>query len=118
MKTILIAFFLFTNFAASLSAHDIHVSVSDIIFKDKTVEITIKTYLDDLQLAMGLEPGAALPAGYSSAEELIGLYIQEQIQFSIDNKEIPLIPSEIDASNDAVWITIKIENVTLGQFKN
>lgn len=117
MKIILITFFLFTHFAAPLSAHDIHVSVSDIIFKDNAVEITIKTYLDDLQIAIGLEPGAPLPEGYSSAEELIGLYIQEQIQFSIENKTIPLIPSEIDASNDAVWITIRIGNVDIKSIK-
>jgi hypothetical protein len=117
MKKIFATIFLLVSLLITIRAHDIHVSVSDIVIKENAVEITIKTFLDDLQAAMGLEPREALPEGYSSAKELIGMYIQEQIQFSIDNKDINLTPSEIDASNDAVWITIKIENVNIESIK-
>jgi len=109
-KTLILLTFFFCGYT-SLSAHDIHVSVSDIRCGENEIEITIKTFLDDLQIAMGLEPGEEIPEAYSSADEMIRNYIKEQIQFSIDDKNIELTPTTIDASNDAVWITIIIENI-------
>jgi len=42
----------------SLTAdHDIHIGVCDIKIEDTSVEVTIKTFIDDLQIAVGLEPG-------------------------------------------------------------
>lgn len=113
MKKSILIVILFTSSLVSLFAHDIHVSVCDIRLNNKTIDITIKTFLDDLQIAMGLVPGEQLPNNYSSAEEMIGKYLMDQMKLSIDGINLPLVPSEIDASNDAVWITIRIENVDI-----
>ena len=113
MQKIILIILLLTNSIPSLFAHDIHVSVSDIKLQDNAIEITIKTFLDDLQVAMGLVPGEELPNEYSSAKEMISKYLADQVNLSINDIDFPLIPSEIDASSDVVWITIKIENIDI-----
>ena len=70
-KMFLIAFISFFLFKSDVAYHDIHVSVCDIELEDKNIEVTLKTFLDDLQIAVGLTPGEELPEDYSSAEELI-----------------------------------------------
>ena len=90
----------------SLCAHDLHVSVCDIELQDETVEITFKTFLDDLQLAMGLHPGEELPETYTSAEEMIENYIQSSIRLDIDGEEKQLKIETLDASQESVWITM------------
>ena len=89
-----------------LQEHDIHVSVCDIEVEGSQIEITFKTFLDDLQLAMGLVPGEDLPDRYTSSDEMISDYILSTNTLKINDKKGQLIISSIDASADAVWISI------------
>jgi hypothetical protein len=92
----------------SLFAHDIHVSVSEIELSESTIEITIKTFIDDLQLALGLTPGEELPANYTSAEELIESYLNKKMKLSINGKMEVLKIKRMDSSIDkSVWITLE-----------
>lgn len=88
--------------------HDIHVSVADIEIEDQTIEITMKTFLDDLQLAMGLTPGEEIPDSYSSSDEMISNYILTTTSLALDGEDTLLNISSIDAAADAVWITIEV----------
>ncbi len=94
-------------FAFSSAEHDIHVSVSDIEIKETRVEVTIKTFLDDLQFAIGLTPGEELPADYTSADQMIAEYIADKILLSTDDDTISLEMTDLSASMDAVWITLE-----------
>ena len=95
-----------------MSAHDIHVSVCDINIEDNEVEIVLKTFLDDLQIALGLTPGEELPDDYSSSEAMIIEYVQEKIRFSSGNMDYSLQLEEISASMEAVWISMKMTGVS------
>lgn len=86
--------------------HDIHVSVSDIDIQDDNVQMVVKTYLDDLQKAIGLEPGSEVPEGYTSAEQMIGEYIMQTISIKVNERVLELNIDDLSASQDAVWITL------------
>jgi len=86
--------------------HDIHVSVCDIELKNDKIEMTLKTFIDDLQIAVGLTPGDELPEDYTSADELIEGYIQSSIIITIGGTPLDLSVKDLSASNDAVWITV------------
>lgn len=111
MRHIILTMYSFVSFWAMGICHDIHVSVSDIELKDNRIEITIKTYLDDLQLAMGLIPGEPLPSNYSSADVLITEYIKQHINCTLDGKTLHWGSIVIDASYEAVWISIMIDDL-------
>lgn len=86
--------------------HDIHVSVCDIELKQASIEVTVKTFIDDLQIAVGLVPGEEVPADYTSADEVIAKYLSSTISLHLDDQMIDLKVDDISASNDAVWITL------------
>ena len=90
--------------------HDIHVSVNELEIHDDELELVLKTFLDDLQIAVGLESGAELPEGYTSSDKLIANYISETISIRYNGTKIPMIVEDISASPNAVWITLKSES--------
>ncbi len=92
-----------------LKAHDIHVSVIDINVSGDEVEVVLKTFLDDLQLAVGLVPGEELPEDYTSSDELIKNYVLSTLRFSSGAVDYPLEIKEISASMEAVWITLSMK---------
>jgi hypothetical protein len=92
--------------------HDIHVSVSEVDLSTNKAEMIVKTYIDDLQKAVGLE-GGEVPADYSSADEMIAEYLQKSISIQIDGKPIQFDLKELSASTDAVWITLQSKSEML-----
>lgn len=92
---------------AAPAEHDIHVSVGDVEVRADGIELVVKTYLDDIQKAMGLEPGAELPENYTSAEAMISDYINSRIRIQYDGLPMSLLMDDVSASMDAVWITLK-----------
>ena len=98
--------FLHSLLSAFMMLHDIHVSVWEVNLVEDKVEITLKTFLDDLQLAVGLRPGEEIPEGYTSAAELIQNYISRSTHLMIGDDKLDLSVGQLDASQDAVWITI------------
>ena len=94
-----------------MEEHDIHVSICEIEVLSQKVEITVKTFIDDLQLAVGLTPGEEVPDDYTSAEEMIEMYLKESMVFSLSNNLLDLKIDDISASDDAVWITLTADIV-------
>ena len=92
--------------------HDIHVSVCDIELSEHQVEVTVKTFIDDLQIAVGLEPGQEVPEGYTSSDDMITRYLSSTISLHLDKQNIHLNVDDISASNDAVWITLTSDTIT------
>ncbi len=105
----------------SLSApplHDIHVSVTEIIPTDNHLNVTVKIFFDDLQIALGLEPGAELPAHYSSSDEMIASYLSEHLHLTINGKSSNLIYISSDAGPQAVWCQLSCENVDINNINS
>jgi hypothetical protein len=95
--------------APALMVHDIHVSVCEIELQPNSMEMTLKTFLDDLQLAVGLKPGDQVPEQYTSADQMIEEYISSSMTVSVNKTDLPLKITDISAAHDAVWITIRTE---------
>lgn len=103
----ILSFFSFLNFD-----HDIHVSVCDIELKKTSIEVTVKTFIDDLQVAVGLRPGEEVPVDYTSSDDIIAQYLSSTISLQLGNQMIDLKVDDISASNDAVWITLTSDSIT------
>ncbi len=104
-------------FLVQPAVHDIHISISEIEITDHQVELVLKTFIDDLQQAVGLEPGAELSEDYTSSDELIARYLSKSIHLYAN--DTPLTPTidDISASPDAVWITILYDRADLNTIK-
>lgn len=102
-----IIFILFSASTAELE-HDIHVSVTDIdISKSGDIDVTVKVFLDDLMNSLGLEPGAELPDDYSSSDELIKKFMEDNISLVLNGGEpIALALEDTTPSMPAVWINM------------
>jgi hypothetical protein len=87
--------------------HDIHVSSTEIYINNSgALEITIKTFYDDLQASLGLIPGEELPADYTSSDELIQKFVNENLYIHANDKPIALKFEEATITNPAVWISV------------
>lgn len=121
-------FILFAGFLSISAAHDydihgehdIHISVTDIeITSHGEIEISIKVFLDDLMNSVGLELGAELPDNYTSSDDLINQFLDDNFHFSINGKKLECELEDTTHSSPAVWITLishtddEIENIEI-----
>lgn len=106
MNILLILFSLLSPFME----HDLHVSVCDMTYKEDKgkIEVSIKVFYDDLLSAVGLQPGEELPENYTSADELIEAFINENIQVRVNGEEKTLNYEESHSYPPAVWTTFSI----------
>ena len=85
-------------------AHDIHVSNTQVTKKeDGKIEVVVRIFYDDLQMAMGLQPGQPLPVKYSSADALIEKYLNDKMKWSFDGKRVSPVYLKRKAAAPAVW---------------
>ncbi len=91
-------------------AHDIHVSNTQVkISETGTLEIVVRIFYDDLQQAMGLQPGQALPSKYPSADALIEKYLSEKMKWTFDGKKRSPRYIKSKAASPAVWAYLQFE---------
>lgn len=90
-----------------LKAHDIHVSVTDIeIGNNGEIEIVVKVFLDDLMQSVGLELGSELPEDYTSSDDLITKFLDDNLTIVINGQAIEYELEDTTPSTPAVWITL------------
>ena len=106
---------LITSLIFSYSAHDMHLSVTEISNKRGKIEVVIKIFYDDLQAAMGLIPGEELPANYAGAEELITEYISKNFELILNEQVLQLELMESTALLPAVWSTFTIADFNFSE---
>lgn len=103
------------SLASLMPVHDIHVSNTEI---KKTaagdLEIIVRIFYDDLQLAMGLQPGQALPNKYRNADELIEKYLQTSLKWTFDGKVVKPRYIKSKAALPAVWVYLEVSNPLAG----
>jgi len=108
--------FLFANMARS---HDIHLSVTEIsIDGSGKMEISIRIFLDDLLLACGLSPGEPLPSDYSSSDELIEKYLEENFMVYSNDKLMKFEFTDSYSDDLAVGIELSISENNIDEINN
>lgn len=99
--------------------HAFHLSKTDIVFqpKEKTVQLTMHVFIDDLELALEKQGKTSLLVGTekekAGVNELITKYLQQNITLIINNKKMPLsfVGKEATADRQALWIYMEAKDV-------
>jgi hypothetical protein len=119
-----ILFFLFTlalqtAFFTTSEDHAFHLSKTDIVFqpKEKTVQITMHVFIDDLELALGKQGKTSLSVGTekekAGVNDLITKYLQQNFNLTINNKKTALsfVGKEATADRQALWMYLEVKDV-------
>jgi len=99
--------------------HPIHVSVCDIsTSSDGQIDLSFKIFYDDLQTAMGLEPGEGLPKKYKGANQLIETFINQNFTLKINGKKATLKYVDSFSNPPAVWTEMTVAGVKANDIKS
>lgn len=109
-----LAFFINLIFS---SAHPFHVSVCDIFFneKAKSVEITHKIFLDDLEEALKEDAGYSVDIlkrlENNQLKELLINYLKSNFSCAVDGEKLTLTYIGSEVQEDALWVYQEAVNV-------
>ena len=93
-----------------MPVHDIHVSNIEIkTTAEGGLDIIVRIFFDDLQMAMGLQPGQPLPTKYSNADELIKNYLNAKLKWTFDGKVVRPQYIKSKAALPAVWVYLEVK---------
>lgn len=100
---------LLAAFATLSSAHDFHVSITQMEQNGKTgrLEIAVKIFTDDLELAV--QPAGipklhlATREEHAAADSLIGQYLLEHLRLHVDGIPVVLAYLGKETESDATW---------------
>ena len=93
-----------------MPVHDIHVSNTEIkTTAEGGLDIIVRIFYDDLQMAMGLQPGQPLPTKYSNADELIKNYLNAKLKWTFDGKVVRPQYIKSKAALPAVWVYLEVK---------
>jgi len=118
---------LFLVVLTSFTLHKYYVSVTEIVYKEKTeqLEISLKVFNDDWQNALDYRLGQPVFLGskneYPKLDSLEKSYLEENFEIRVndENKKLHIIGSEIEG--EATWIYMyvdKVKNVKSIEVKN
>ena len=98
-------------------AHPFFVSVTEINHnaKDKTIEISCKTFTDDLEGAIEKSTKVKVdlfnPKDQAAADKAVSEYIKKHFALKIDGKVVPLEFIGYERENEATWSYFQVSNV-------
>ncbi len=110
-------FFLFLGYLLLPLPHPFHVSVCDIEFKeeDKTLQVSQRVFLDDLEQALnkrfGINLDIANPATVTFRDSLIQVYMFENLHITVDGKEKKRTYIGNEVEEDGMWCYIEYAGV-------
>lgn len=110
------AAFLFIFLSLS-TTHDFYLSLTEVNHNidNKTVEISVKIFTDDLALVLQKSGAPKMELGTENeppeANELIESYLQSHLEVSINGKPINYTYLGKEAELDATWCFLEVENV-------
>jgi hypothetical protein len=121
MKMLFILFTLLAqpSFFLTNSDHAFHLSKTDMVFqpKEKTLQITMHLFIDDLEIALEKQGKKSLSIGTekekSGVNELITNYLQQNLNLTINNKKMPFsfVGKEPTTDRQALWIYLEIKDL-------
>lgn len=121
MKLLLVSLALFWNFTIvkSVEMHAFHISKTDMVFKptEKSLQITMHIFIDDLELALEKQGQSKLFVGTEREKKevnnLINNYLQSNFSIQINGKKITFewLGKETTSDKQALWIYLEIKNI-------
>ncbi|HYG20278.1 MAG TPA: DUF6702 family protein [Ohtaekwangia sp.] len=120
--------FLMVILFAALGVHPLHISVTEIEFdeKEKSLEIMMRVFIDDLETTMRQRTGdqeldILQPKGGQTLDQLMSAYLNERFRISLDAKaqKAGYLGHErdgdafifyIEVTNVKKWSTIQVQN--------
>lgn len=113
LYVLLIAFL----FIGSAKAHKYYFSLTDVAYNDKneSLEIITNVFIDDIELELNKKYGVNLLLStknqYAKTDSIFELYVNEKLQFSVDDTQRKYNFIGLDYENDLVFIYLEIENI-------
>jgi hypothetical protein len=119
LLSILLALLAQPSFFTAKTDHAFHLSKTDIVFqpKEKTVQITMHLFIDDLELALEKQGKKSLSIGTEKEKmgvnELIINYLQQNFGLTINNKKAVLtfVGKEATTDRQALWLYLEVKNI-------
>jgi hypothetical protein len=121
MKMLFIFFAMLTQttFLTTDADHAFHLSKTDIVFqpKEKTLQITMHLFIDDLEIALEKQGHRALSIGTekekTTANSLIINYLQQGFSLTINDKkaDFSFVGKEATTDRQALWIYLEVKNL-------
>jgi hypothetical protein len=107
------------GFTTEKSFHAFHISKTDMAHnvKEKSLQITMHIFIDDLELALEKQGHKKLFIGTErevvGVNDLITKYLQNNFSIKINDKQIPFawIGKETAADKQAIWVYLEVKNV-------
>lgn len=127
MKKILLLLCTLYLLLSTVKAHPFYVSVTQIDYKEKSIQITLKVFIDDLEAALTKKGNPKLNIGekneIANSNQLIQNYLNDKFSIKINNGETePYIFIGKESEDDAIWIYLevkrKVEKVSSLEVKN
>jgi hypothetical protein len=97
--------------------HAFHISKTDMTFKDKSVQITMHIFIDDLEIALEKQGQKKLFVGtereVAQTNDLITKYLQNNFSIKINSKTVAYtwVGKEAATDKQAIWVYLEIKNV-------
>ena len=109
----------FTTAVDSNLNHAFHLSKTDIVFqpKEKTLQITMHLFIDDLELALEKQGKTSLMVGTekekTGVNELIVNYLQQNFNLTINGKKtsVAFVGKETTSDRQALWLYFEVKNL-------
>lgn len=121
MKILFIFFALFTQsaFLTTDVDHAFHLSKTDIVFqpKEKTLQITMHLFIDDLEIALEKQGHKSLLVGTekekSGANDLIINYLKQNFNLTINDKKavVSFVGKETTTDRQALWVYLEVKDL-------
>jgi hypothetical protein len=121
MKILFLLIFLCAQsaFFTTSEDHAFHLSKTDIVYqpKEKTLQLTMHVFIDDLELALEKQGKTSLSIGTekekAGVNDLIIKYLQQNLSLTVNNKKTALsfVGKEATADRQALWIYLEVKDV-------
>ena len=119
MLFMLLAMLAQSSFFTANVDHAFHLSKTDIVFqpKEKTLQITMHLFIDDLELALEKQGKTSLMVGTekekSGVNDLIAHYLQQNFNLTVNGKKTPVafVGKETTSDRQALWLYLEVKNL-------
>jgi hypothetical protein len=107
------------SFLTTNKDHAFHLSKTDMVYqpKEKTLQITMHVFIDDLEIALEKQGHKSLLIGTekekSGVNELIIKYLQQGFNLTINGKkaDVSFVGKETTTDRQALWIYLEVKNL-------
>jgi len=111
--------YIILSFASNISAHEFHLSKTDVNYKSdqQALQITVHMFIDDLEEGIKSIDEEKLKLFHNSestkADSLINLYIHNNLKIKLDDSEVKFdfIGKEISDDLAGAWCYLELVNV-------